>query len=97
MSLNTNSEATLLEVPGAQGWQYQRRSPGVLRKIMTYFVETHWDWGFSRYLVSRVDSINIASWDYLKYSTISKLSGPRNPRKMTLILFTLDTRYLKEL
>ncbi|OXU31833.1 hypothetical protein TSAR_008282 [Trichomalopsis sarcophagae] len=46
------------------------------------------------YLMSRVDSINIISWDYLKYRTISMLSGPRNP--MSLILFTVGTRYLGE-
>ncbi|OXU29762.1 hypothetical protein TSAR_009608, partial [Trichomalopsis sarcophagae] len=59
-SLNTNiGSATLLEVPGAQGWQYQRR--------------------ILEYLVSRIDSINIVSLDYLKYSTISMLSCSRNP------------------
>ncbi|OXU30347.1 hypothetical protein TSAR_016182 [Trichomalopsis sarcophagae] len=73
--MNTNiATATLLEVPGAQGWQYQRR--------------------LLEYLMSRVDSINIVSLDYLKCSTISMLSGPRNPDDV--ILSTLGTRYLRE-
>ncbi|OXU23572.1 hypothetical protein TSAR_014486 [Trichomalopsis sarcophagae] len=89
-SLNTNiATAILSEVPGAQGYQYQRRLLEFQEKVdsinivfwnyLKYSTISMLSGPRNPYLVSRVDSINIIFWNYLKYSTISMLSGPRNP------------------
>ncbi|OXU30976.1 hypothetical protein TSAR_010069, partial [Trichomalopsis sarcophagae] len=89
--MSTNiATATLLKVPGAQGYQYQRRllelvDRGFSRSLNTNIatatlleVPGAKGWLYQPHLLE-VDSINIVFWNYLKYSTISMLSGPRNP------------------